>query len=58
VELVHRFAFAFGGVHWISAAHANEATRDQNLAAAVSRIEQEEMRGWVQIAAQRSKQGT
>src|SRR5262249_50947931 len=30
-------------------------TRDQLLAAAVSRIEQEEMRGWVKVAAERPK---
>jgi hypothetical protein len=33
----------------------NEATRDQVLAATVSRIEQEELRGWVKIAAELPK---
>ena len=32
------------------------ATRDQKLAGAVSRIEQEEMRGWVRIAAEQPKE--
>jgi hypothetical protein len=32
------------------------ATRDQELAGAVSRIEQEEMRGWVRIAAEQPKE--
>jgi hypothetical protein len=31
------------------------ATRDQILAAAISRIEQEEMRGWIRIASERPK---
>jgi hypothetical protein len=34
----------------------NAATRDQKLAGAVSRIEQEEMRGWVRIAAEQPKE--
>jgi hypothetical protein len=34
----------------------DDATRDQKLAAAVSKIEQEEMRGWVGIAAEQPKQ--
>jgi hypothetical protein len=33
-----------------SAPYDVDATREQNLAAAVSRIEQEELRGWVKIA--------
>jgi hypothetical protein len=36
----------------------DDATRGQLLAAAVSRIEQEEMRGWVRIAAERPTQGS
>jgi hypothetical protein len=32
------------------------ATRDQNLAGAVSRIEQEEMHGWVRVAAEQPKE--
>jgi hypothetical protein len=33
----------------------NAATRDQVLAASVSRIEQEEMGGWIKVAAERPK---
>jgi hypothetical protein len=33
----------------------DDAMREQILAAAVSRIEQDEMRGWVKVAAQRPK---
>jgi methylphosphotriester-DNA--protein-cysteine methyltransferase len=33
----------------------NDATRDQVLAAAVSRVEQEEMQGWIKVAAERPK---
>jgi hypothetical protein len=36
----------------------DDPTRGQLLAAAVSRIEQEEMRGWVRIAAERPTQGS
>jgi Protein of unknown function (DUF4231) len=35
--------------------YEDPATRDQILAAAVSRIEQEEMSGWVKVAAERPK---
>lgn len=31
-------------------------SRDRALAAAVTRIEQEEMRGWIRVAAERPKQ--
>lgn len=34
----------------------DDATREQLLAATVSRIEQEEMRGWIKIAERRPKQ--
>jgi hypothetical protein len=33
----------------------NVATRDQVLAASISRIEQEEMGGWIKVAAERPK---
>jgi hypothetical protein len=39
--------------HLRAAAYEVEATRAQELAAAVSRIEQEEMRGWLRIASPR-----
>lgn len=35
--------------------YEDSATRDQHLAAAVSRIEQEEMAGWTRVAAERPK---
>lgn len=38
-----------------SGPYADPATRDAELAAAVTRIEQDEMSGWVKIAAQRPR---
>lgn len=43
-------------LYWTGAEpYGNAATRDQVLAAAVSRIEQEEMGGWIKVAAERPK---
>jgi hypothetical protein len=38
-----------------AAPYADETSKDQILAAAISRIEQEEMAGWVKVAAARPK---
>lgn len=38
-----------------SAPYGDEATRDRELAAAITRIEQQEMRGWVDLAIERPK---
>jgi hypothetical protein len=38
-----------------AAPYADETSKDQILAAAVSRIEQEEMAGWVKVAVARPK---
>lgn len=35
--------------------YADPATRDQELADAITRIEQEEMAGWIKVAAERPK---
>jgi hypothetical protein len=42
--------------HTQSQPYDDLATRDQNLAATVSRIERDEMAGWAKIAAQRPRQ--